>query len=166
MFGLSVAFTIDQDELQKRFLTLQKQHHPDNTHDLKAEQNTALINHAFKTLHHDDARAVYLLELANIGFNSDKSISDEAFLMQMMTYRMDLEDAHDEHDHAQIKAIGDKVRHLSQETALVFDEVYQAQDWQNAQIQAQKLKFLANLYHDCVTYLNQATPDNDDDLYV
>lgn len=167
LFGLPIAFDIDQTQLKNTFLHLQKQHHPDNADDnIKAEQNTALINHAYQILSNDDSRAVYLLELANIGFNSDKSISDEAFLMQMMTHRMDLEDAHDERDHQQIRMIGDNVDKLRQETALVFNEVYQKQDWQNAQIQAQKLKFLANLYHDCVAYLNQATPDNDDDLYV
>lgn len=167
LFGLPVAFDIDHTALKNTFLQLQKQHHPDNADDnLKAEQNTALINHAYQILSHDDSRAVYLLELANIGFNTDKSISDEAFLMQMMEHRMALEDADFDKDYEQIKDIGGQVGELLFATAREFNDSYQNQDWQHAQIQAQKLKFLRNLHDDCVEKLTQIVSNDDDDLYV
>lgn len=170
LFGMPVAFDIDQTALKNTFLQLQKQHHPDNADDkLKAEQNTALINHAYQILSRYDSRAVYLLELANIGFDSDKSISDEAFLMQMMEYRMALEDADFDKDGEQMKDIGGQVSKLLFATAKLFNESYQNQDWQNAQIHAQKLKFLTNLHQDCVEKLNQLitlTTNDDDELYV
>lgn len=169
LFGLPVLFDIDQTALKNAFLQLQKQHHPDNANDkIKAEQNTALINHAFDVLSYYDSRAVYLLELANIDFNSDKSISDEAFLMQMMDYRMALEDAHFDNDDKQIKEIDEQVSTLLLNTAKAFNESYQNQDWQTAQIIAQKLKFLSNLHKDCIEKLNQliTLTHNDDELYV
>lgn len=169
LFGLPVAFEIDEKSLKEQFLQLQKQHHPDHADDQsKAEQNTALINHAFDVLSHHDSRAVYLLELANIDFNSDQSISDESFLMQMMTHRMDLEDATFEENTAQIKTIGDQVSELLARTADEFNALYQQQAWDIAKTHAQKLKFLNNLHKDCVQALSRAIPSNndDDELYV
>lgn len=167
LFGMPVAFDIDHTQLKKTFLQLQKQHHPDNADDkIKAEQNTALINHAYQILSYYDSRAVYLLELANIGFDSDKSISDEAFLMQMMEYRMALEDADFDKDDEQIKEIGGQVSKLLFATAKEFNDSFTNQDWQNAQIHAQKLKFLRNLHDDCVEKLNQLITNDDDELYV
>lgn len=167
LFGMPVAFDIDHVQLKNAFLQLQKQHHPDNANDnIKAEQNTALINHAYQILSCYDSRAVYLLELANIGFNSDKSISDEGFLMQMMEYRMALEDADFDKDDEQIKEIGGQVNQLLFATAKEFNDSYQNQDWQNAQTHAQKLKFLTNLHKDCVEKLNQLITNDDDELYV
>lgn len=167
LFGLPVAFDIDHTQLKNAFLQLQKQHHPDNADDkLKAEQNTALINHAYQILSGYDSRAVYLLELANISFDSDKSISDEAFLMQMMEYRMALEDADFDKNGEQIKEIGGQVSKLLFATAKEFNASFTNQDWQNAQIHAQKLKFLSNLHQDCVEKLNQLIANDDDELYV
>lgn len=169
LFGLTVAFEIDKHSLKERFLQLQKQHHPDHADDKAlAEKNTALINHAFDVLNHHDSRAVYLLELANIDFNSDQSISDEAFLMQMMTHRMDLEEATFEQDFTQIKTIGEQVNDLLTKTAHEFNTAYQKQAWGIAKAHAQKLKFLNNLHKDCLEALNKAIPSNqdDDELYV
>lgn len=168
LFGLPVAFDIDQVALKNAFLHLQKRHHPDNNHDRHAHQNTALINQAFDTLNNSDSRAVYLLELSNIQFNADKSISDEAFLMQMMQYRMDLEDAIVDKDDEQIKAIGEQVGKLLLASAKQFKTSFDNQEWQTAQTQAQKLKFLSKLHNDCTNTLNQILTNktDDDDLYV
>ncbi len=168
LFGLPVGFDIDKAALKAAFLQLQKQHHPDNSiNQATADQQTALINHAYATLNRDDSRAVYLLERHDAGFNPDKSISDKAFLMQMMTYRMDLDDASDDNDTAQLIQIGDDVSRLNHVVADEFFHSYQAQDWQAAQLHAQKLKFLANLHDDVMEKLTQiSSTDDDDDLYV
>lgn len=69
LFGFEPAFNIDQTELKKRYLNLQKKWHPDlfpegmlkNT----AQNKTILINDAFEILKNDVLRAKYLLELHN-----------------------------------------------------------------------------------------------------
>lgn len=170
LFGLPVAFGIDKSALKATFLNLQKQHHPDNADNIaQAEQNTALINHAFDTLNRDDSRAIYLLELSGVAFDSDKTIADEPFLMQMMSHRMDLEDAMMDGDKSAISQITNGVHALMTQTADEFSRAYQTKDWQNAQIIAQKLRFLGKLHDDMTTALSKSSSPNDgqdDDLYV
>lgn len=173
LFGLPVRFDIDKTALKQQFLALQKQHHPDNflgDKTKQAEQNTALINHAYTTLNRDDSRAVYLLEYVGVAFNLDKSICDEPFLMQMMQFRMDLEDAIFDKDHASIQAIAHTVSQAQTLTAKEFHQAFNDKQWNTAQNIAQKMKFLANLYDDIHHALSQAklgdNTDNDDDLYV
>lgn len=170
LFGLPVAFGIDKSALKATFLHLQKQHHPDNADNIaQAEQNTALINHAFDTLNRDDGRAIYLLELSGVAFNSDKTIADEPFLMQMMSYRMELEDAIFDNDKHTISQIANNINVLMSQTADEFDSVYQAKDWQTAQIIAQKLRFLGKLHDDMTDALSKSSGQDDgqdDDLYV
>lgn len=167
LFGLPVDFDIDKTALKAAFLQLQKQHHPDNSDEkLVAEQNTALINHAYTTLNRDDSRAVYLLEMRDVSFDSDKSIADESFLMQMMAHRMDLEDAVIQNDLLAIKQISSEVSTLMANIADEFHQDYQRGDWPSAQTQAQKLKFLANLQDDVLEQLHRTPDETDDDLYV
>ncbi|MFL1732194.1 Fe-S protein assembly co-chaperone HscB [Moraxella oculi] len=167
MFGLPIAFNIDQTALKNSFLQLQKQHHPDHVNDTtSAEKNAALINHAFDILSNHDSRAAYLLELANVDFNADQSICDESFLMQMMAHRMDLEDAILEQNFEQIQEVGMQVSKLLSDIAEQFDFAYLNQDWPAAKTQAQKLKFLSNLHKDCMCALIQLPNHSDDDLYV
>lgn len=171
LFGLPVGFKIDKIALKNVFLNLQKQHHPDNAdNQIYAEQNTTLINHAFNTLNRDDNRAIYLLELAGVAFNSDKTIADESFLMQMMNYRMALEDAIFDNDKNAIGQIASDISTLMNQTATEFNSVYQTKDWESAQIVAQKLKFLGKLHDDMTNALSKTSPhqdnEQDDDLYV
>lgn len=174
LFGLPALFDIDTKQLKTNFLQLQKKYHPDNFANqdpkarLNAEQNTALINHAFDVLSRYDSRAVYLLQLADIDFNAEKSIFNEPFLKQMMAYRMDLEDASFDQDREAISQITSQVDTLLSSAAQAFNDCYQAQDWQNAQRLAQELTFLANLHKDCVNacVADGSDDNNDDDLYV
>lgn len=170
LFGLPVAFGIDKSALKALFLNLQKQHHPDNADNIAhAEQNTALINHAFDTLNRDDSRAIYLLELSGVAFNLDKTIADEPFLMQMMSYRMELEDAIFDNDKNTISKIANNINDLTNQMADDFDSVYQAKDWQTAQIIVQKLRFLGKLHDDMMNALSRSSNQDDgqdDDLYV
>ena len=174
LFDLPASFDIDKSVLKERFLTLQKMHHPDNhagnDNIRQAEQNTALINHAYATLNRDDARAVYLLEQTGVAFNPDHSIADEPFLMQMMNFRIDLEDAIFDKDRERIQSIAQGVNQLQNATAQAFQTAFVGKDWSNAQTIAQKMKFLGNLYDDINHALSQTainTDDSsDDDLYV
>jgi molecular chaperone HscB len=167
VFGLPVAFMIDKIALKDKLLALQKQHHPDQaTPDKKhqAEQNASLINHAFDTLYHDDARAMYLLSLSGQVLENDKSIYDEAFLGQMMSFRMDLEDSQNPDE---VHAIDKALRPLMSSTAQAFDQSYTTKDWEQATAHAQKLQFLHKLHLDVLAKLSEFhASQDDDDLYV
>ena len=90
--------------------------------------------------------------------------------MQMMNFRIDLEDAIFDKDRERIQSIAQGVNQLQNATAQAFQTAFVGKDWSNAQIIAQKMKFLGNLYDDINHALSQTainTDDSsDDDLYV
>lgn len=164
LFGLPVAFDIDKNALKQSFLTLQKQHHPDQNQHADSHQMAALINHAFNTLNRDDSRAAHLLNLAGIECNLDASINDWDFLDVMMDFRIRLDDADGSDEIQQLSA------QLNQEKSPYhqgFIESYANKDWQSAQDFAQKLQFIDKLADDIELKLaSSAIVQTDDDLYV
>jgi molecular chaperone HscB len=99
LFGLPVRFEIDNTELQKRFLKLQSQVHPDRfTNAPPAEQRIALqwathVNEAFHILKNPVNRAAYWCELQGQPVDSKKNTAMSAqFLMQQMQWHETLEE--------------------------------------------------------------------------
>lgn len=174
LFGLETSFSIDKTQLKNSFLSLQKKYHPDtmgNPADrASAEQQASLINQAFEILNRDDSRAIYLLELEGMIFNPDQSISDEDFLMQMMQFRMDLEDAILDKNHEQIQSISRNITDIQVQNAKIFEQALSEKSWNQAQNLAQKMRFLGKLQDDIYDALSKNTlkdgTDCDDDLYV
>ncbi|MDO4441017.1 MAG: Fe-S protein assembly co-chaperone HscB [Moraxella sp.] len=163
LFGLPVSFDIDKDALKQALLALQKQHHPDQTG--QETPLASLINHAYDTLYHDDKRAAHLLALAGIECDLNASISDWDFLDEMMEFRMALDDLQDS---SEIQHLLDAVNTQKARYNAQFSQIYQTQDWQNAQDTAQKIQFLEKLAIDVQHKLTQSlnTHTDDDDLYV
>jgi molecular chaperone HscB len=98
LFGLPVCFKLDLTELQKRFLKLQSQVHPDRfAHGSAAEQRVALqwatrVNEAFQTLKNPVTRAAYWCELQGQAIDTAKNTSmSTQFLMQQMQWHENLE---------------------------------------------------------------------------
>lgn len=167
LFGLPVLFELDKSALKARFLQLQKQHHPDTSQDAHAEKNTALINHAFKTLNGDDSRAVYLLSLHDVVLDDTQSISDLAFLDDMLDIRFALEE--ECQNQADFLALLGQVQSQIDEYAHHFHQAFGQSDFITASDNAKKLQFLVKLYADIDDHLKNfstSTPQNDDDLYV
>lgn len=74
-FNLPTSFVIDEAELEKRYIKLQQQFHPDAAIDqTSAEINSILINQAYQILKNPIKRAIYLLELQNININSEECV--------------------------------------------------------------------------------------------
>ena len=88
IFDFEINFEIDKEELEKRYLNLQKHFHPDILSSSDIEQSLT-INEAYKTLKDDFNRACYLLSLKSIDINDeknfiqvDKSTLQEILLLQ------------------------------------------------------------------------------------
>ena len=99
LFGFSESFDIDQDELARKYRSLQSALHPDRFASASdqerrvAVQTTAFVNEAFVTLKSDLKRAHYLLKLKNIDFDADTETSNDAeFLMQQMEFHERVEE--------------------------------------------------------------------------
>lgn len=77
IFNLESEYIIDPNDLEKKYLLLQKQYHPDNASNTEFEQQemmrfAMLINDAYKTLQNPVARAEYILNESNHGISSDE----------------------------------------------------------------------------------------------
>ncbi len=113
LLGLPQRFELDADELQRKFLALNRHAHPDfHMEDSEEVQElhlhvSAAVNDAYRTLKDPAARAAYLLELLG-GKSSaiDKSVPD-GFLATMMMMQEELADAKDADDTDELSRLGD-----------------------------------------------------------
>jgi molecular chaperone HscB len=105
LFGLPQRFALDRADLDERWRALQGQVHPDRfaaegaTSQRLAMQWTLRINEAHQRLKDPLKRAAYLCELRGAPLEAERNTQMPAsFLMQQMTWREALEEAHDAGD--------------------------------------------------------------------
>ncbi|HHJ34179.1 MAG TPA: Fe-S protein assembly co-chaperone HscB [Gammaproteobacteria bacterium] len=103
LFGLPVSYRVDLNQVQQRYMVLQKQVHPDNFANGSDQekrismQQTSWINEAKATLEDPVARAIYLLGLKDIDFSlENETTMDAGFLMQQLEMRERLENIQSE----------------------------------------------------------------------
>jgi molecular chaperone HscB len=94
LFGLSVGFVIDAEELAQRYRELQKVVHPDRfaaADELSQRLSMQLatqVNEAYKTLREPLRRARYMLELYGIDIDEHQAgFADAEFLAEQMALR-------------------------------------------------------------------------------
>jgi molecular chaperone HscB len=98
-FDLPRKLEIDLKDLEKRFYALSRKHHPDlqarksARERAEAEEATALLNDAYRTLREPMQRASYLLKLEgfDIGEQTTKDVPPE-LLEEIFELNMELED--------------------------------------------------------------------------
>lgn len=100
LFDLSPAFAIDLPALERRYLELQAQVHPDKHTSLPdAEQRVSMqratrVNEAYQTLRSPLARARYLLNLRGVDPQIERNTAmPKDFLVQQLEYRETVSDA-------------------------------------------------------------------------
>lgn len=99
--GLERGFDIDHDHLEKQYLGFQRVLHPDRfagkpaKERAIAESQAVALNEAYETLDDPLKRAQYLLRLAGIISEGtiDKTVADQALLMEAMEKREALSEA-------------------------------------------------------------------------
>ena len=72
LFNLTPKFTIDLNEIEKKYHQFQNQFHPDKA-DFNSIEHSILINEAYKILSDDFLRASHLLQLKNIDIENDEN---------------------------------------------------------------------------------------------
>ncbi|XP_053954642.1 iron-sulfur cluster co-chaperone protein HscB [Anastrepha ludens] len=93
------SFSLNEQELTRRFRQLQTLVHPDKfSNKTSREQNnsadwSALINRAYKTLSAPVERGQYILKLQGLQMPQDNSALDKEFLMEMMERNEEVEEA-------------------------------------------------------------------------
>jgi len=102
LFGLTPAYALDLDHLDRAYRDIQSKVHPDryaqagDAERRASMQMTTQVNEAYRTLKSPVRRASYLLELNGVdtGFETNTAMPPE-FLMEQMDLREKLEQARD-----------------------------------------------------------------------
>lgn len=126
--GVPARFDLDEADLQKRFIRLSSEHHPDRYTDpldqADAAERAAAVNEAYRLLRDPESRALTLLAVLLGGETKaeDKELPP-GFLMEVMEVRERMEEAQANHDAATLTEIGDwakaqKAEQLSRIAAL------------------------------------------------
>ena len=153
IFAIPVAWQVDSNQLQRRYLKLQQEFHPDryashsDTEKRLAVQTASLINQAYDTLKSPLKRAQYLLELKQIDASQDSHVtSDGAFLMEQIELREALSEVRDSADpFAALDSLRSDVESSYTEQQNQFQAQYQDSDFDHAFNTVAKMQFSSKL---------------------
>jgi len=153
LFGLEVAFQINNDEFVSSYQKLQSKYHPDrfvdsdDQHKRIAMQATTFINEAYKTLQDDQARARYMLELQGVSFDVEQDTTqDMDFLMAQMNLREQIDDVDSQDDPLEcLDQLDSQSRKDKQMLIHAFENFYSTKHWDEAKEIVLKLQFFARL---------------------
>ncbi|QXF34655.1 co-chaperone HscB [Photorhabdus luminescens] len=153
LFGLPARYAVDREQLASCYQELQRQFHPDRfasqpeREKTLALQQAATINDGYQTLKHPLKRAEYMLSLHGFDLaNEQHTMSDNAFLMEQLMLREELESiaskANPEAALADFAArLSGMTKTRSQQMVRQLDE----QQWEQAADTVRKLRFLDKL---------------------
>lgn len=153
IFDLPVAFELDLQALNARYLALQKTLHPDNFASASAlDQRVAMqksteVNDALKTLKDPILRAESIISI-NTGELQDleqKSTQDVAFLMQQLQWREQLEELENQKDENALNTFAKEIKQETQALLTALSDNLQAQQWALATQICDKLRFTRKL---------------------
>jgi molecular chaperone HscB len=142
VLGISRRYHLDGVDLEARYLSLQKETHPDRfAKALPRERMEAVVrntelNDAYKVLKHDVKRAEYLLKLEGVDIGEEKPQSttgatkqlvvDPKLLIEVMQLREELADARSEKDDKRVAALTEDVKARTDNAMSIVDEGFSA----------------------------------------
>jgi molecular chaperone HscB len=147
LFGLTPAYALDLEHLDRAYRDIQSRVHPDRfAHAGDAErrasmQMTTQVNEAYRTLKSPVRRAGYLLGLNGVdtGFETNTAMPSE-FLMEQMALREKLEETRDA---ASLAVIEKDVLNKKQKIeAQIAESIDAKRDFESAKDLVRKLMFL------------------------
>jgi len=153
LFGLTPAFAVEGEALERSYREIQSKVHPDRfAHASDAERRASLqwttrVNEAYRTLKNPVQRARHLLELhgVDVAFETNNAMPPE-FLMQQMELRESLEEATARKDSSRIDSLR---KDLGREKQLlekaIADAIDVRKDYRGAAGLVRKLQFLDKL---------------------
>jgi molecular chaperone HscB len=162
ILGIGRAFHLDADELERRYLALSRQLHPDRfakalpRERLLATSKTTELNDAYKILKNDIKRAEYILKQEGYDLADEKSSSvkaDPQLLVEMMELNERLADGDNDALTGEVRARRAQSRHDLDERFSAFEAGDQTVLPELAQV------LVAMRYYD--RFLARAAPHDD-----
>jgi len=168
LFELPVSYQVDLNQVQKKYMDLQKQVHPDkfaNASDAEKRlsmQQTSWINEAQATLKDPVLRASYLLKLKGTDIKlENETTMDAAFLMQQLEMRERLEHIKKEDDPlAALDIMAKELKSSSSDMMASFSASYEAEQIDDAREWIRKLQFMQKAKKE----IDTLTADIEDEL--
>lgn len=156
LFGLPRAYALDMAELDRRYLEIQHQVHPDKSAHLgDAERRVAMqwathTNEAFQTLKSPLRRAHYLLQLAGHDPQVERNTSMAPdFLIGQMEWREAVEEAREGMDVAGLEELHGRLRNEMKAQYVALGEALDSRhDYADAGMRVRQLMFQEKLLHD------------------
>jgi len=150
VLGLPRAYHVDAAELERRYLALQKETHPDRfARALPRERMEAVVrntelNDAYKVLKNDIRRAEYILKLEGVDIGEEKPQSttgatkqlvvDPKLLMEIMELREALADARSDGDDGKVAELTTDVQGRRAAAMKSVDEGFSAYETGNKKV--------------------------------
>lgn len=131
LFTLPASFRIDLDYLEKKYLQLQQQVHPDRfvgqsiREKRYASQQSSLLNQAYEVLKDPIQRGHYLLQIMDKSYqeHADQGFQDQDFLMMLLMEQEVIEGTIDpEHLQESLKNYKEKLRAYEDMVRQAFDD--------------------------------------------
>jgi molecular chaperone HscB len=168
LFELPVSYDVDLDLIQKQYMALQKQVHPDkfvsgsDQEKRLSMQQTSWINEAQATLKDPVLRANYMLQLKSADENNDTATTmDAVFLMQQLEMRERLENIKDTPDPlSALDLLANEIKGSTKVMMDGFSRSYQEGQFDDAREWIRKLQFLKKAAKE----INALTADIEDEL--
>lgn len=168
LFGLSVTYDVNLNQVQQQYMALQKKVHPDNFVNGSNQekrismQQTSWINEAQTTLKDPVLRAIYLLKLNGVDFSlENETTMDAAFLMQQLEMRERLENIKSEPDPLdQLDNIAKEVKVKTKTMMASFAQSFENEQLDEAREWIRKLQFMQKAKNE----INQLAANIEDEL--
>jgi molecular chaperone HscB len=153
LFGLTPAFGLDKEMLEKAYREIQSRVHPDRFAQAgDAERRASLqwttrVNEAYRALKDPVQRAKHILELhgIDVGFETNTQMPTD-FLLQQLELREELEAVAAKKDAPGLDAIRTRLRReMGLLETQIGDAIDQRKNYDGAAGQVRKLMFLARL---------------------
>jgi len=168
LFGLSVSYDVNLNQIQQQYMVLQKRVHPDNFANGSGQekrlsmQQTSWINEAQSTLKDPVLRAIYLLKLSGVDFSlENETTMDAAFLMQQLEMRERLENIKSENDPLdRLDEIAKDVKSSTTTMMESFARSFENEQYDEAREWIRKLQFMQKAKNE----INQLAANIEDEL--
>lgn len=156
IFGQEQRYDLKGENLEGIYKEWQKKIHPDLVHSKSekeksyaAEQSARVID-AYRTLSEPLSRALYLLQLAGILVDEEKTIGDPELLAEMMDIREAVEEASDQKALLEIQS---QIRGKHEEWSKSFKDAFDKRDFDSAIIATQRMRYYERAVEEIVKKL-------------